>query len=595
MTTPAPNPPNSDPPGHDHPASARPGYDQSAANLLASSLPASSTPASEPQALEPGGLPPLSGRPPQPLARLLIPLLPLLFIWLGTAGLLLWLLYSRTHWNEWGDEADIREWIENTRIFRKTLAELAREYLDLTLSSPGDNGDHPRRTVKRSEIIEHIQAMVEPIRLHGGQLPQFPDIARLEVRFDGPAANRYDLAPIGWVSPKRPSAPQARALWRTLRLPVATPHTDVFPVIHVEYRLHTYDRAQLQQDENRWWQSVAAAVLIVSTVPAAVYLVYFLLRERNRERERWQAIAVAEHRERELLRAEFAREQAERKAMELRTQIYVSIGILAGSYAHNIKNLLVRPNDLLHRCLQDAALPPHQQHLLREIQHTLATVTERLQQILRTVRRDPSAASLAPLELVALLRDTYHIWHETAQDKWKVDLHLDLPPSPLWVRADHSHLQQAVENLLFNARDAAFEMRNHLRQQARQEPDPHRRRTRLLEAAAWRGQITLRAAADDASVVLELVDNGIGMTEDIRQRCLQTYFSTKRDNALYEGYSAGMGLGLSFVAMVMEHHGGAIEIVSAPLQGSTFRLRLPRLAAPAEPTTAPATASPPTA
>ncbi len=543
---------------------------------------------------DPVGPPPPSGRPPLSLARLLIPLVPLLLIWLGTAGLLLWLLYSRTHWNEWGDEADIREWIENTRIFRKTLAELAREYLELNLSSPVDNGDNPRRTVKRSEILEHIQAMVEPIRLHGGQLPQFPDIARLEVRFDGPAANRYDLAPIGWVSPKRPSAPQARSLWRTLTLPAAPPQGDVYPVIEVEYRLHTYDRAQLQQDENRWWQSVAAAVLILSTLPAAVYLIYFLLRERNRERERWQAIAVAEHRERELLRAEFAREQAERKAMELRTQIYASIGILAGSYAHNIKNLLVRPNDLLHRCLQDVTLPPHQQHLLREIQHTLATVTERLQQILRTVRRDPSTANLAPLELVGLLRDTYHIWHETAPDKWKVDLHLDVPPTPLWVRADYSHLQQAIENLLFNARDATFEMRNHLRQQARQEPDLQRRRNRLLEAAAWRGQITIRAAADDASVILEVIDNGIGMTEEVRQRCLQTYFSTKRDNALYEGYSAGMGLGLSFVAMVMEHHGGAIEIVSSPLHGSTFRLRLPRLLTTAEPASCP-TAAPPSA
>ena len=35
------------------------------------------------------------------------------------------------------------------------------------------------------------------------------------------------------------------------------------------------------------------------------------------------------------------------RALELKSQLYASIGIMAGSYAHNIKNLLVRPNDLL--------------------------------------------------------------------------------------------------------------------------------------------------------------------------------------------------------------------------------------------------------
>jgi signal transduction histidine kinase len=174
-----------------------------------------------------------------------------------------------------------------------------------------------------------------------------------------------------------------------------------------------------------------------------------------------------------------------------------------------------------------------------------------------------------------------------------VELHLHLPEEPLYVRGDLSHLQQAVENLLFNARDATFEMRNYLRNEARRDADPLRRRQRLLAAAAWKGQVHLRLYRQGTEAVLEVADNGIGMTEDIRAQCLQTYFSTKRDNALYEGYSAGMGLGLSFVAMVMDHHGGSIDIESAPLQGSIFRLRLPLAPAPASETktTPPAAAS----
>ena len=140
-----------------------------------------------------------------------------------------------------------------------------------------------------------------------------------------------------------------------------------------------------------------------------------------------------------------------------------------------------------------------------------------------------------------------------------------------------SHLQQAVENLLFNARDATFEMRNYLREQARKSAEPSLtgRRQALISAAAWKGKVVLRTRREDGRAVLEVRDNGIGMSEEVRRRCTETHFSTKRDNALYEGHSTGMGLGLSFVAVVLDHHGATLEIESEPLQGAVFRLRFP--------------------
>ena len=118
-------------------------------------------------------------------------------------------------------------------------------------------------------------------------------------------------------------------------------------------------------------------------------------------------------------------------------------------------------------------------------------------------------------------------------------------------------------------------MRNHLRDEAKREADPNVRRQKLLDAAAWKGEVALRTLRDGDRVVLEVRDNGIGMTEEVRKNCLKTHFTTKRDNALYEGYNAGMGLGLSFVAVVLEHHGATLEIDSAPLRGTTFRVRFP--------------------
>ena len=70
-------------------------------------------------------------------------------------------------------------------------------------------------------------------------------------------------------------------------------------------------------------------------------------------------------------------------------------------------------------------------------------------------------------------------------------------------------------------------------------------------------------------------DNGIGMSEEVRRRCTETHFTTKRDNALYEGYNAGMGLGLSFVVGDPGAPRRELEIESEPLKGATFRVSFP--------------------
>jgi signal transduction histidine kinase len=231
--------------------------------------------------------------------------------------------------------------------------------------------------------------------------------------------------------------------------------------------------------------------------------------------------------------------------------------------------------------MDSADVNPQQQEMLHEVKSTLGTVTERLQQILRTVRRDPNKAEVTTIDLRELVAETQRTWAAMAWDKWKVRVGADVGDEPIVVKGDLSHLQQAVENLLFNARDATFEMRNYLREEARRGAaiEASGRKQRLIEAASWKGEIHLRARREGEFAVLEVQDNGIGMTEEVRKNCLTTHFTTKRDNALYEGYNAGMGLGLSFVAVVLEHHGAILDIESSPLHGALFRVKFP-LAAP---------------
>ena len=101
------------------------------------------------------------------------------------------------------------------------------------------------------------------------------------------------------------------------------------------------------------------------------------------------------------------------------------------------------------------------------------------------------------------------------------------------------------------------------------------KRQALIAAAAWKGLVLLRTRKENDQAVLEVKDNGIGMGPEVHRRCLETHFSTKRDNALFAGLSAGMGLGLSFVTVILEHHQAKLEIESEPLLGALFRVRFP--------------------
>jgi signal transduction histidine kinase len=518
------------------------------------------------------------------LRGLLAPLL----LWGLFVAVLLRLLPSWMRGDDDHDEKALKEWLDEAGA-RDNLPKMVRDYLDAVAAwrrqyPDAELSNNLLLRLQAEKIQEQLQSMGDPpTKMYPGQLILFPTIYRMEVRFD----SGLKLPPIAWDSdlPRHPSQ------YRTLEYQF----TDGATVL-VQFQLHVYKKRQrIEQEANfrlRWVSLLAVAGTVLAF--SWVYLVQRRESERDRQRveaqhqldqaerqrveeelRRQEAERRHEEAERDLLEQRLATQAAERQALELKSRLYASIGIMAGSYAHNIKNLLVRPNDLLRRCLEADGLSGDQEQMLHEVRQTLGTVTERLQQILRTVRRDPNHSELARIDLNALLRDLEHTWRDLARERWKLEISLDLAPEPLWIEGDLSHLQQAVENLLFNARDATFEMRNHLRDEARRQTaggsDTERVRQALIAAAAWKGSVLMRTRRVGDRALLEVRDNGVGMSEEVRHRCTETHFSTKRDNAIYEGNSTGMGLGLSFVTSILEHHGAPLEIETAPLHGATFR------------------------
>ena len=479
------------------------------------------------------------------------------------------------------DQDALKEWLDESRGARDTLPEMVERYLKLhdefqrraTVASSSIDPILIEQdlSLKSEEIREHLRSLGNPLtKLYSNQVPLFPTIYTIQVKFDG-----KDEGAITWDSELPVRANQYKELTHRIH-PRA--------VVYVRYQLHAYSKRQHEEQvtTQRLWRLTALAA--PATIFGLTWVV--LVQRRERQRSRQQALAEFqaaqnerlllqeqrrhEETERALLEQRLATQVAEQRALELKSQLFANISIMAASYAHNIKNLLVRPNDLLSRCLEADSLSNDQTTMLHEVKDTLGTVTERLQQILRTVRRDPTKTEPRRLDLNAVLRDLERTWRDLGRDRWKLDFVLDLAEGPCEVAGDLSHIQQAIENLLFNARDATFEQRVRLRDEAHRTQGSERKQA-LIAAAAWKGRVVLRSKRIGDQVILEVSDNGAGMTEEVRRRCMEPHFSTKRDNALFQGLSTGMGLGLSFVVAVLEHHRSALEIDSELGHGTTFR------------------------
>jgi len=231
-----------------------------------------------------------------------------------------------------------------------------------------------------------------------------------------------------------------------------------------------------------------------------------------------------------------------------------SVGRVASGIVHDFNNLLAVMLLNVDRVSSTAAgqLPAAGRDALREILRAAergASLTKRLLSLVRDRPVQPRALDLA--ELIAAQQSTL-------RSLLPDDVLLELASSsvPLPVVADPAELEHVLLNLVLNARDA-------LPRGGRVQVE-----TRLAESADP-GVAPRRA-------IVEVRDDGLGMDTATRRRVFEPFFTTK-------SAERGTGLGLWTVQDVVCRHGGSIELLSSPQQGSTFRVLLPLASAGAEP------------
>jgi two-component system cell cycle sensor histidine kinase/response regulator CckA len=255
------------------------------------------------------------------------------------------------------------------------------------------------------------------------------------------------------------------------------------------------------------------------------------------------AIEIALHRQEMELRQREARER------KLQAEKIESVARLAGRIAQEFNNLLSIVSgysELLETDLSARGLPR-----VAAIHTAVKTATQLTRQLVSLSRGQllfPHA-----VDLKSLLTETDRLMAPVLGS----GIELTVAPirEPMWVRADPEELQQSIVAIISNAGDAM----------------PQGGKITLQVGAAAlssKNSAKLPDLVPGKYATLSVTDNGSGMTEEVKARIFDPFFSTKKD---------GKGLGLAVVHGFVAQSGGSIVVESQPGAGTTFTIYLPRI------------------
>ncbi|KJQ38963.1 hybrid sensor histidine kinase/response regulator [Enterobacter bugandensis] len=244
-------------------------------------------------------------------------------------------------------------------------------------------------------------------------------------------------------------------------------------------------------------------------------------------------------------------DRLERQGLEealLHSQKMKAVGQLTGGLAHDFNNLLAVIIGSLELTDTDSKDAPRITRALKAAERG-ALLTQRLLAFSRKQSLTPHAVEMLPL-----LENLRELMRHSLPATLTLEIEAQSPAWPAWI--DVSQLENAIINLVMNARDAM------------------EGQSGVIKIRTWNQRVTRSDGRRQDMVALEVIDRGSGMSQEVKSRVFEPFFTTKQTGS-------GSGLGLSMVYGFVRQSGGRVEIESAPGQGTTVRLHLPRSTLPA--------------
>jgi len=225
-----------------------------------------------------------------------------------------------------------------------------------------------------------------------------------------------------------------------------------------------------------------------------------------------------------------------------------AVGTLAAGAMHEINNPLATISacaETLAMQLAGASMPEELRESFAELCDIIDHEVHRSKRILNGLLdfSRPTGATRTPADLRDIFEQTLRLlkYHPTFKAmQVEVEVASD---ARLVVRADRDQLVQVLMALMLNAMDA-------------------------MNQEGVIGLRAFRSPVRGEEVVMEVIDEGSGISAAVRQRLFEPFFTTKPPGR-------GTGLGLSICYGIVADHGGRIEVESTVGKGSTFRVILP--------------------
>jgi PAS domain S-box-containing protein len=234
------------------------------------------------------------------------------------------------------------------------------------------------------------------------------------------------------------------------------------------------------------------------------------------------------------------------------------VGHLAASVVHDFNNVLTAIACATSVLVGDVVGQERPSALAKDIRAATERAAGLIRQVLSLVRRPPAAPTR--LSLSDVVEETRSLMELVLGPG--VDLSLELDPALGDALVEREQLDHVLLNLAANARDAM----------------PRGGKVTVATANVPFGDEVASAAhcAHAASYVsLAITDSGEGMPPEVRERIFERFYTTKPT-----GHGAGLGLATAY--RFVKRAGGCIAVRTAPGQGTTITLFLPRLPSPAQ-------------